>query len=254
MMIPDLTPDTQTATTRETPTRARSPGARSIQCSGAGNLAGGADLSGLFLGDGAGVLVLGAVAPDGGFLLAHEGDVGGGGGVGGAGGGGAGDAGGGDVGGVAGRVEGAVGGVGGGGGGLGGGAAGGKEGVVVAAGCCGCGGGGGGGGGRVRWWWWLREGFVGGGDSGWEGGVGGCGGGLGGWWLVGDVSRGRGRVVVVIVHRISVVGCTVRMNLGERSKVAVLAARVGDWDGFSMRMWEIGRGVGATAEIDHIHC
>ena len=81
-----------------------------------------------------------------------------------------------------------------------------------------------------------------------------CCGGLGGWWLVGDVSRGRGgRVVVVVVHRICGVGCTVRMDLGEGSKVAVLAARVGDWNGFSVRMWEVWRGVGATAEIDHIH-
>lgn len=253
-MMADLTPDPKTATTRETPTRARSSGARGIQGSRPRDFAGCTDLRGLFLGDGARVLVLGAVAPDGGFLLAHEGDVGGRGGVGGAGGGGAGDAGGGDVGGVAGRVEGAVGGVGGGGGGLRGGAAGGEEGVVVAAGRCGCGGCGGGGGGRMRWWWWLWEGFVGGGDSGWKSGVGGCGGGLGGWWLVGDVSRGRGRVVVVVVHRVCGVGCTVRMDLGEGSKVAVLAARVGDWDGFSMRMREIGRGVGATAEINHIHC
>ena len=207
------------------------------------------DLGGLFLRDGAWVFVLGSVAPDRRFLLAHQRDVGGGGRVGGAGGGGAGHAGGGDVGGVAGRVEGVVvvvvggvvGGVGGGGGGLGGGAARGEEGVVVAARCGGGGGGGGGGG-----WWCLWEGFVGRGDSRREGGVG-CGGGGLGRWLVGGISRGRGGgLIVVVVHGVCGVGCIVRMDLGEGSKVAVLATRVGDGDGFAVGILEVWK-------IDHVH-
>lgn len=73
-MVPDLASDAQTATAQA----AAGAGSADGVAAATGDFSGGPQLGGLLLGQDSRIFVLGTVAPDGGFLLAHEGDVAGG--------------------------------------------------------------------------------------------------------------------------------------------------------------------------------